>query len=198
MTMEKYEILTAQLDLSEYINQDDSIVEMQNQLAEVGEKLDLYTSKLDLFDFTLAVASGVITGYIDSKYITPINFEKFSKTDLETSLYNVLNKALDGEKKKHNKSSISKLANEPDYTGLLYSIARQLQRTGTFKEENGELHFHKAAKDGKSGELLAMAGLAGIMDWIIQMADEEVKSKSKKAEKPKKDDAKAKEEKDTQ
>ncbi len=184
--MEKYEILTASVDLSEYIGSDDSIIELQNHLAETQEKLELYTSRADVFDYMLAVASGIISGYIDAKYIKRVDFVK---GDLENSIYKVIEIALDDNKKKPRKSSMEKMSKEANYTGLIYSVARELQRVGNFKEENGELHFQKAAKeDGKTGELLGMAGLVGIMNWLINMAEDEKKSKAEEAKKQKKAD----------
>ena len=178
--MEKYELLTASFDFGEYLGKDGSIVGIYNELAVVEEKLDLYTSKIDIFNMLLAVASGIISGYIDSKYIKAVKFEK---VDFKTSFYKILEKALDDEKPKRKKSSMSKLANEADYTGLLYSVARQLQRAGVFEEENGELHFKAANTEGKTGELLGMAGLVGIMDWIIKMAEDEAKQNKENAKK---------------
>ena len=82
--MEKYELLTASIDFGEYLGKDGSIVGIQNELAVVEEKLDLYTSKIDIFDLLLAVASGIISGYIDSKYIKAVKFEK---VDFKTSFF---------------------------------------------------------------------------------------------------------------
>ena len=174
--MEKFEILTATMDVSEYINSNGSIEELNNQLAEVGEVLDLYTSKADVFDYLLSVASGIISGVIDAKFVKEM---PLVKKDMETSVYNIIDMALSKPQKSKKKNSVADMAKEPTIMGLFYSVMRELQRVGTFEEENGEVHFHKAAaNEGDTAQLLGMAGLTGIVNWITNMADAEVKNRS--------------------
>lgn len=175
--MENNLILTATMDVSEYIKGDTSIADLNNQLAEVGQVLDLYTSKADIYDYALSVASGIISGIIDSKYVKKM---PLVKKDLEDSVYNIIDIALTKQRKSKKKTSISELANEPNSTGLFYSVLREFQRIGTFKEEDGEIHFHKAAsEEGSTGQMIGMAGLLGIINWVTDMADLEVKNKKK-------------------
>ena len=181
LSVEKFEILTATMDVGEYIKGDTSIADINNQLAEVGEVLDLYTSKTDVFDYLLSVGSGIISGIFDAKFVKDM---PLVKKDLEDSVYNIIDLALTKQHKSKKKSTMNDMAKEPNSTGLFYSVLRELQRVGTFKEENGEIHFHKATVDnGGTGQLLGMAGLIGIINWFTNMADAEVKNKSKEKKK---------------
>ena len=71
--MERYDIITANLDFDILLNSDEEIAEINNKLVEINSKLEKYTSKADSFDYALSVASGILCGAIDSLYVGEIN-----------------------------------------------------------------------------------------------------------------------------
>lgn len=68
----EYEVLTPEMSSNGI---DSAICELQNQIDDINQELQRYTNNADWLDNTVAVASGIICGIIDSFFVREFSFE---------------------------------------------------------------------------------------------------------------------------
>ena len=116
----EYEIIPAKSAHAEEINEiDDYLEKIENRLSELDGEIDRLTNHADGIDYTVAVASGIIAGLVDSFFVGEINWEKeysaisekFNKlvvrrAGLDADVYSKLS---DSEKTDYLKNAIQKL-----------------------------------------------------------------------------------------
>lgn len=145
--------------------------ELQNQIDKLNIEIDRLTNHADGLDYTVAVASGVLCGMIDSLVIGEFSFER-GKAVSHRQMNGFITKfaKLNGYKGERLEGAISFLekkfpvaqdnvwkganigvgtknhhladfAHHPTLLGLVASVVVQLFRTGIFVNKNGEWHF---------------------------------------------------------
>lgn len=145
--------------------------EIQNKIDALNTEIDRLTNHADGLDYTIAVASGVLCGMIDSLVIGEFSFER-GKAVSHRQMNGFITKfaKLNGYKGERLDGAISFLekkfpvaqdniwkganigvgtknhhladfAYHPTLLGLVASIVVQLFRTGIFVDRNGEWHF---------------------------------------------------------
>ena len=182
---QKREIALAVRDL------DGQIAACEEKVKELDAEIDRLTNHADGLDYAVAVASGVLTGLIDSFLVgeTNLDIEEIQKK-LEDK-YHVANdsafqhKTTDGDGNSHSVSSpalhrLEDLAHHPTLCGLIASILARFFRIAIFSNGDGKTKiFHidenanpEKAKKEKSDMCVAwaLAALSGIMFWLGSMA----------------------------
>ncbi|MCH5288559.1 MAG: hypothetical protein J1E32_01430 [Treponema sp.] len=145
--------------------------EIQNKIDALNTEIDRLTNHADGLDYTIAVASGVLCGMIDSLVIGEFSFER-GKAVSHRQMNDFITKfaKLNGYEGERLAGAISRLeekfpvaqdniwkganigvsaknhhladfAHHPTLLGLVASIVVQLFRTGIFVDRNGEWHF---------------------------------------------------------
>lgn len=145
--------------------------EIQNKIDALNTEIDRLTNHADGLDYTIAVASGVLCGMIDSLVIGEFSFER-GKAVSHRQMNGFITKfaKLNGYEGERLAGAISYLernfpvaqdniwkganigvsaknhhladfAHHPTLLGLVASIVVQLFRTGIFVDRNGEWHF---------------------------------------------------------
>ena len=180
----------------------EGISEIDELLAENGEKLDKLnteidrlTNKADAIDYAIAVASGVLTGLIDAFFVgeTEIDKNKIQKL-LEKKYHTANDSAYLAKNKSGNAISspmyhrLDDLAHHPSLLGLVASIlVRYLRLVVYIDGSDGKPHIFFANKSGneaimkleKEQLIKAWIGavIAGVFIWLANIAEKKCSEK---------------------
>ena len=156
----EYDFVRTESENAEGINEIDNFIESISQkVSDLDREIDKLTSTADAFDYSVAVASGILTGLIDSFYVGEINWNQ-AKADSHKFFNDaIMRKAkgigyegdrLDGAIKRLEDAykipsdnlwpgvsstryhHLEDLAHHPTLLGLLANIVTTLFRTGVF------------------------------------------------------------------
>jgi len=193
---------------------DKQIEEIQKSIDELDSEIDRLTNHADGLDNAIAVASGVLTGFIDSFFVGEFNFlelkadsnklvNNFIETYAKREGYdgkNRLEGAIDFLEKKFPvdqdnvwKGKISSprlhhledLAHHPTPFGLIAAIFVSFFRFGTFTNKEGKWHF--LSVDTTPQQILEIwlpIIISGIMFWLIHLAKSKHPDKVDRLPKP--------------
>lgn len=175
---------------------DEKIASIEARVGELNSEIDRLTNHADALDYAVAVASGILTGLIDSFFVGDFNpslddvITKFAK---QAGCKDGQNPQEFLEKKYHTKNDnaymkkgnkmgvggrthrLDDISHHPTLMGLIASIMVCFFGRGMFVNNNGEVHFPKM--DTKPGELVkawAPAVLAGVLIWLTNVAEDYV------------------------
>jgi hypothetical protein len=175
--------------------------ELEDKIFELNNDIDKLTNHADGFDYTIAVATGVLCGLIDSFVIGEFDF-KTAKAKGHRQVNNFimtfaklkgfdgerLNEAIEFLEKKYpipNDKFISStmkigrtnhhladLAHHPTPLGLACSILSQLSGYGFFVDRDGKWHFpHENVDSKKFLEVVLSLIISGILLWLVNMVE---------------------------
>lgn len=175
----EYEILQPMPSNAAVAGINTRIAEIDNEVAKLNTEIDRLTNHADGFDYTIAVASGILCGLIDSFVIGEFDFErgkansnrqvngfitKFAK--LNGYKGERLNGAIDFLEKKFpvaqdniwsganigvsaKNHHLADFAHHPTLLGLVAAVIVQFFRCGIFVDKAGEWHFVPVQTDPK-------------------------------------------------
>lgn len=182
-------------------NIDQELNDKQNLVNELNIDIEKLTNDADGFDYTIAVASGVLTGLIDAFYVGEFNWG-----DFKIDAYKYINEYVEkyaskkGYKSKGLKGAISFLekhfsvdqdnvwkgkgfsssrlhhlddiAHHPTPLGLLASIAVSFLKVSVFVDKNGEWHWIQLQKDeSQIVKIWIPIVITGILRWVVYLAE---------------------------
>lgn len=78
--------------MSQIDNINNDISDIENSIYNLDKKIDKYTNKADRLDYTIAVASGLLCGVIDSIFVGSFSFDEglqISKEKMEEKIINL-------------------------------------------------------------------------------------------------------------
>lgn len=190
----EFEILTPtdilddrQLEIYKKISEIDKRIDLiDEQVEKLNSDIDLLTNHADICDYTFAVISGVIAGFIDSKYVgeTELDMDKIQK--LLENKYHTANDS--GFKHKNPDGNcisspmyhrLDDLAHHPSIPGLVASILVRYFRLVIFIDgSDGKPHIFFADTSGikkaldKKEQTKAWIGaiIGGLCIWLSNMA----------------------------
>ncbi|MBE6699312.1 MAG: hypothetical protein E7584_03610 [Ruminococcaceae bacterium] len=166
--------------------------EIESKIADLDISIDKFTNHADRADYAVAVASGILTGFIDAIFVgkTDIDINKIQE-ELEEKFHTVNDSAYkhkvikdDGKEGWVSSSQyhrLEDLAHHPTMWGLLAAIAARFFRIAVFSNSSeGKTRIFLIDKhsnpDTYKEEMKDMcvawslAVLSGVMVWIAQMA----------------------------
>lgn len=179
------DIQSTQNEIESNVNNiDKEIKNYKNTISDINYSINNLTNKADTMDYTIAVASGIITGLIDSFFVGKfdlINANKKSNKQVNDFILKYakhkgytgdsLNSAISFLEKKYpvgqdniwkganigisaKDHHLSDIAHHPTILGLVAAIIVQFVRIGIFINKDGEWHIKKI--DTSSKELLRL------------------------------------------
>lgn len=150
---------------------DERLAVISSKVDELNTQIDSLTNKADGLDYAISVASGILTGLIDSFWVGEFNFSS-AKADSNKMINDFimnyakrkgfegdrLNNAIEFLEKKYpvpqdnswsgkgigvsaKSHHLDDLAHHPTILGLISSIIVEFFRVSTFVNKNGEYHF---------------------------------------------------------
>ena len=165
--------------------------QIDNQIADLDISIDKLTNHADKLDYAVAVASGILTGFIDVIFVgkTDIDIHKIQE-ELEEKFHTVNDPAYkhkiikDDENEGWVSSSqyhrLEDLAHHPTMFGLLAAIAARFFRIAVFSNSDGKTRIFLIDKHSNPDTYMdemkdmcvawSLATLAGVMVWMAQMA----------------------------
>ena len=199
----------------------ESILAIEQQQACLSQRIDALnvdierlTNNADGIDYTIAVASGVMAGMIDSFFIGEFNFEEL-KADSHKHINKFIEKyaKLRGYTGKGLKGAIAHLednfrvaqdniwhgknfsstklhhledlAHHPTLIGLFFSIVVVFFKVSTFVDKNGKWHFEYVGGDKKDLiKAWAPIVISGLLRWLVFLAESKCKNEGKEIPKP--------------
>ena len=180
---------------------EDRLDECLQKIEELDNQIQTATNNADKFDYTLAVASGIVTGLIDSFFVGKFDIKsakEWSNKAVNEFITKTARKkgykgrgskgAIDFLEKKYKvpqdniwkgkKYSSAKshhlddLAHHPTPLGMLASIVIQFFRVAVFVDKNGEYHFEIIDTDPKELiKIWAPVILSGLINWMVGIAE---------------------------
>ena len=183
------------------VNTADATRDIDEQLKYVEAKIQDYTVHLSGADYAVAIASGLLSGAIDSTIVGETDlFQQFSKDRLKTQFEEALEKVkilltaempVDGPKRYRPVHTAAFVDNEflkaftisPTILGLLASVVLQMGLGGMiqkdddgkyrlFPEQNKKDPFYGISQEDRIF-LLIIAAIVGILRWLIVTAEHE-------------------------
>ena len=165
----------------------------QNKVAELNTEIDRLTNHADGLDYTIAVASGILTGLLDSFFVGEFNpnveevVKKYAKKKgISGDNYEQIIKKLEDKYKVPNDSAYKKkkvgvggithrlddLAHHPSLLGLIASILAQFTGLSIYSNRDGKTRIVIADMD--KDELIKVwcpVIISGVLIWLVNMAE---------------------------
>ena len=164
---------------------------ISERIEELNAEIDSLTNHADGLDYAVAIASGILTGLIDSFFVGETNLDIDSvRKELEEKYHTSNDSAFqqkttgkDGSQKNVSSPSLHRLedmAHHPTLLGLVASIFARFFRLAIFSDGNGKTrvffidkHTNPEKHKKEMTDMyisLSLAVLAGLMSWLANMA----------------------------
>lgn len=163
----------------------------KDEIAKLSAEIDKLTNDADGLDYAIAVASGIITGLIDSFLVGETDFnidsvrkkleEKYHTANDSAFQHKKTNK--DGSKKNVSSPSLHRLedmAHHPTLLGLVASIFVRFFRLAIFSNGDGKTSIFLISKNANPEKhkkemtdmyiSWSLAVLSGLLSWLANMA----------------------------
>lgn len=189
---------------------DQFLSEISEKVGSLDHEIDKLTNHADGVDYSIAVASGILSGLIDSFYVGEINWNQ-AKADSHKFFNDVIMKKanmlgydgnrLDGAIKKLEDTyklpsdniwsgkeisstkyhHLDDLAHHPTPLGLLANIVTTLFRVGIFNSKDGSWHFPFAPTDFKTiAKIWGPILLTALLHWMVSVAEKKYTEEQQK------------------
>ena len=180
--MEK-EILSAEIFLQP-VNTGAATADLDAELSKVETALKAFTPTVSMYDYAVAVISGILSGVTDALVVKELDPTLLNRNAFSGQLKDIANKVL-----KYNPESdkpvgpvmnkaveeglpdllphLEKMAAKAAPMGLLSSVVVQLARGGLLQHKDKNLNIIPEDMSGSDGTTLVIAGIfTGILKWL--------------------------------
>lgn len=205
--IDNFEVEFSSIEFSREKNHDktteiDRIIDsLSDKVSVLDAEIDKLTNHADTFDYIVAVASGIITGLVDSFWVGEIDWAK-AKADAHKTINKFIerkarNEGYTGEglkgaieylEKKYqvpgdniwsgggfssaSTHHLDDLAHHPTLLGLVANVITTFFRVGLFNNKDGKWHFALANADFQEmAKLWAPIILTALLHWLVNIAE---------------------------
>jgi len=184
------EILSAQI-LLHPVDPSTATADIDAELEKVEQALKSYTCTASMLDYSVAVISGIIAGFIDAFVVGETPLIQAGQAPVSEQLMEVVKKVLAKDALKDKAASpvmhrpvqkgipamipeLQKIASQANPLGMLASVLVQIGQGGMLNNKNNKIQMFPDGVSGDDGIILIVAAaILGILKWLSSISSDE-------------------------